>query len=113
MAVDQVASAAAALVAAMATDSWEAVRHEVAHLFGRGHPDPMIERRLDATRAQLAAARQNGSALVQAALADQWRVRLSDLLADHPDAAGELAVLVGKLGQPAWSEATSSLTSSD
>jgi predicted transcriptional regulator len=113
MAVDQVAIAAAALVAAMTTDSWEAVRHEVAQLFGRGHPDPVIERRLDATRDQLAAAPPNESASVQAAVADQWRTRLSDLLADHPDAAGELAVLVGKLAQVAWSEATSNLTTSD
>src|SRR5215472_1511202 len=40
-----VAMAGAALVQAIVTDGWEGVRHRVARLFGRGKPDPAIERR--------------------------------------------------------------------
>jgi hypothetical protein len=76
--------AAAALVQAMVTDGWEGVRHKVARLFGRGQPDVVIERRLDTTRDQLAAATAGDLETVQAALAGQWETRFADLLADHP-----------------------------
>jgi hypothetical protein len=46
-------------------------------------------------------------------MADEWRARLSDLLAHHPDAAGQLAALFKQLAQVSWSEATRSLTASD
>ena len=44
------------LVAAAVTDAWEAARHGFARLFGRGEPDPAMERRLTVTRSQLTAA---------------------------------------------------------
>jgi hypothetical protein len=94
MVVALVGMAAAALVQAMVTDGWEGVRHKVARLFGRGQPDVAIERRLDATRAQLTAATPGDLEQVQAALAAQWETRFADLLADHPDAQPELAALV-------------------
>jgi hypothetical protein len=97
MVVALVAMAAAALVQAMVTDGWEGVRHKVARLFGRGQPDVAIERRLDATRAQLTAATPGDLERVQAALAAQWQTRFADLLADHPDAQPELASLVKDL----------------
>ncbi len=89
--------AAAALVQAMVTDGWEGVRHKVARLFGRGQPDVVIERRLDTTRDQLAAATAGDLETVQAALAGQWETRFADLLADHPDAEAELAALVKEI----------------
>jgi hypothetical protein len=36
-------------------------------------------------------------AAVQAALAAQWQTRFADLLADHPDAAADLAALVSEI----------------
>lgn len=51
-----VALAGNTLVAAAVTDAWETARHGFARLFGRGKPDPAMERRLEATRSQLAAA---------------------------------------------------------
>ena len=97
MVVALAAMAAAALVQAMVTDGWEGVLHKVARLFGRGQPDAMIERRLDATRDQLAAATPGDLETLQAALAAQWETRFADLLADHPDAAAELAALVKEI----------------
>jgi hypothetical protein len=94
MVVALAAMAAVALVQAMVTDGWEGVRHKVAQLFGRGQPDVAIERRLDATRDQLAAATPGELEKVQATLAAQWETRFADLLADHPDAEAELAALV-------------------
>ena len=91
------AMAAAALVQAVVTDGWEGVRHKVARLFGRGQPDVAIERRLDATRDQLTAARPDDLPKAQAALAAQWETRFADLLADHPDAEAELAALVKEI----------------
>lgn len=92
-----VATAGSTLVQAMVKDGWEAVRAKVAHLFGRGEPDPATERRLDATRRELAAASPAELSQVQAALAAQWQTRFADLLADHPEAAADLAGLVGEL----------------
>jgi hypothetical protein len=91
------AMAGSALVQAMVTDGWGGIRHKVARLFGRGEPDPAIERRLDATRQQLDAASPAGLEAAQAALAAQWQTRFEDLLADHPDAEAELAALVEAL----------------
>ena len=97
MVVALAAMAAAALVQAMVTDGWEGVRHEVARMFGRGQPDVAVERRLDATRDELAAASPGELETVQAALAAQWETRFADLLADHPDAGAELAALVKEI----------------
>src|SRR5215831_9119757 len=90
-------TAANALIQAVVTDGWEGVRRKVARLFGRGQPDPAIERRLDKTRDQLAAAPPAEVEQVQAAQAAQWQTRFADLLAAHPDAEPELAALVEEL----------------
>lgn len=97
MVVALAAMAGAALVQAMITDGWEGVRHRVARLFGRGQADPVIERRLDATRDQLSGAAPGDLEKVRASLAGQWETRFSDLLADHPDARPELVALVEDL----------------
>jgi hypothetical protein len=97
MVVALAALAAAALVQAVVTDGWEGVRHKVAAIFGRGQPDPAIERRLDATRDELAATPPGELQTAQAALAAQWQTRFADLLADHPDAEADLAALVKEI----------------
>jgi hypothetical protein len=75
-----VALAGNTLVAAAVTDAWETARHGFDRLFGRGKPDPATERRLEATRGQLVAAAPADLERVQADLASQWALRLSDLL---------------------------------
>jgi hypothetical protein len=95
--------AARALVQAMVTDGWEGVRRKVAGLFGRGKPDQKIEERLEAARAELAAASPADVARVRADQAARWASRLAVLLDDYPDAEPELAALVKELqaGVPA------------
>ena len=92
-----VALAGNTLVTVAVTDAWETARHKVARLFGRGRADPVTERRLDATRARLAAAAPADLGRVQAELAGQWATRLADLIDDHADAESELRVLVNDL----------------
>lgn len=96
--VDALATmAASALVQAMVTDGWEAIRHKVARLFGRGQPDSAIERRLDASTDLLARSQPRELEEMRAQLAAQWGTRFADFLADHPDAAGELEELVREI----------------
>jgi hypothetical protein len=86
------------LVAAAVSDVWDTARHRFARLFGRGQPDPVTERRLEATRSQLAAAPADGLDQVQADLAGQWALRLADLLEEDPGAETELRALVEEIG---------------
>lgn len=85
------------LVSVAVTDAWEDLRHKIARLFGRGQPDPAIERRLEETRQQLAGASAAQVGLVRADVAGQWKTRFADLLADNPDAALELDALVREI----------------
>jgi hypothetical protein len=86
-----------ALVTATVTDAWEDLRHKIARLFGRGQPDPQIQRRLEETREQLAATAPAERERTQAVLAGQWQTRFADLLADYPEAVGELDALVREI----------------
>jgi hypothetical protein len=95
MDIDALAALAAnTVVAAAVTDAFEGLRAKVARVFGRDKPDPGIQRRLDATRRQLAAATRADVKSSQAAQARQWETRFADLLADHPEAAAELQALL-------------------
>jgi CTP:molybdopterin cytidylyltransferase MocA len=84
------------IVAAAVTDAFEGMRAAVARIFGRDGPDPVIERRLDETRQQLAIATQGELESAHATQARRWENRFMDFLADHPEAAGELRALVEK-----------------
>lgn len=98
MDVDALAALAGnTLVTAAVTDGFETVRHKVARLFGRGKPEAAIERRLGATRRQLTAASPGELENVRNAQAGQWQTRFANLLADHPDVAAELTVLIAEL----------------
>ncbi len=92
-----VALAGNTLVAAAVTDAWESARRGFAGLFGRGEPDGVMERRLDATRGQLTAAPAADLEHAQAGLALQWATRLADLLEEHPETEGELRALVAEI----------------
>jgi hypothetical protein len=97
MDIDALAALAAnTIVAAAVTDAFEGLRAKVARVFGRDRPDPGIQRRLDATRQQLATATPGDVESSQAAQARQWETRFADLLADHPEAAGELQALLAE-----------------
>lgn len=85
------------IVAVAVTDAFEGVRAKVARIFGRGRSDPRIHRRLDQTRRQLAASTPGELERAQAMQARQWQTRIADLLADHPEAAGELQALMAEL----------------
>ncbi len=92
-----VALAGNTLVTAAVTDTWETARHRFARLFGRGKPDPATERRLEATRSQLAAAPAADLEQVRADLASRWALRLADLLEEDPDAEADLRALVQEI----------------
>lgn len=90
--LDDLARAAAdALVRAMMTDSWEAARRRFASLMGHGN-----QRRMDATRAELA--RKSGRDLQEAQSAQvlAWGTRLRDVL-DDPSAVARLRTIVADL----------------
>lgn len=89
---DLARSAAEAMVAAMATDSWEAVKNRFASLLGPGH-----EKRLDATRTVMAAANDEELELARLRETRLWNTRFRDLLEDDSAAAATLGVLVTEL----------------
>jgi hypothetical protein len=92
--MDIVGLAGNTLVAAAVTDAWESARHRIACLFGRGSPDPLTERRLDATAGRLAVASPADIDEVRSDLAHQWMTRFADLIEERPDDAAEIARLV-------------------
>ena len=97
MDIDALAALAANTVVATAvSDVFEGLRAKVARVFGRDKPDPGIQRRLDATRQQLATAAPGDRESAQTSQARQWETRFADLLADHPEAAGELQALLAE-----------------
>jgi hypothetical protein len=83
--------AADALVSAMVTDSWEAVRRRFAALVGH-------QQRMDAAHAELAATSGPDRDRAQLAQARAWRTRLLDALEDDPGAAEGLRALLAELG---------------
>jgi hypothetical protein len=113
MDVDALAALAGnTIVAAAVTDTFDGVRVKLARIFGRGESDGRIQRRLDETRQQLAAASAGDAGdreRARSAQARQWETRLADLLADHPEAAAELRALIAEF-QPAIAETGGNVT---
>ncbi|MFE7068910.1 hypothetical protein ACFU96_02295 [Streptomyces sp. NPDC057620] len=93
------AAGSAALVDAASTDAWQAARERFARLLGRGDPDrtEAAARRLDELR-RVADLPGNERELADARHA--WRLRLQDLLEDHPDAVGDLRSAIAELPPP-------------
>ncbi|MFD9903566.1 hypothetical protein [Streptomyces sp. NPDC059063] len=90
---------AAGLVGAATTDAWQTTRAAFVQLLGRGDPDraAAAARRLDELRT---AAHGAASERELAEARHAWRVRLQDLLAEHPDAAGELQAAIAAFAPP-------------
>jgi hypothetical protein len=90
---------ATALVSAMVTDGWESVRGRFARLLGRGDARLVQDavKRLEASRALLAG--QAGPELERGRAEQEvaWRIRLADLLEDHPEVEGELRAAVANV----------------
>ena len=87
------------VVAAAATDAWEAARRKFARLLGRGGPkqEQLTEQRLEETRQQLTGAAGTDLEQARAALAERWAGRLADLLEEDPGAEAELRALVQEI----------------
>jgi hypothetical protein len=87
------------VVAAAATDAWEAARKGFARLLGRGDPDKtkVAERRLAETHDQLSEAKGADLDRVRAALDAQWVTRMTDLLEEDPGVEADLRSLVEQI----------------
>ncbi|MBO0883329.1 MAG: hypothetical protein J2P17_23935, partial [Mycobacterium sp.] len=81
-----------AVVSAMATDGWAAVRTRTARLFGRGDAtrEAAAAKRLERVRAELD--KLSGAELAQARAQQEaaWATRLADLLEEQPESESEL-----------------------
>ena len=87
------------VVAAAATDAWEAAKHKLARLLGRGDPgrEQLAGDRLEETSQQLAGVSGQEREKAQADLGQVWQVRLVDLLAEDPAVEAELRALVEEI----------------
>ena len=87
------------VIAAAATDAWEACRGKVAQLLGRGDSKKtsLAERWLTETHQQLLGAEGRQLELARATLAQRWQGRFADLLDEDPDLETELRVLVEEI----------------
>ncbi|MHC5903899.1 hypothetical protein ACVNF4_08320 [Streptomyces sp. S6] len=81
---------ATTIVGLMATEAWDQVRQRVVRLFTRGGDPSALDGELTASRAALIAAPDEETADVTASV----RLRLRRLLAENPEAAAELRLLV-------------------
>lgn len=87
------------VVAAAATDAWEAARRGFAQLLGRGDlkQEQLTGQRLAETREQLMGAEGKALEWVHIELAERWAGRLADLLEECPDVEGDLRALVQQI----------------
>ena len=94
MDVDPIAVAVgAALVSAMATDTWQQARTSVVTLCRRLRPPRQteaVEAELEALHRQILAVREQGRPDLEQDLAEAWQDRLQELLSEDPAVAGEL-----------------------
>jgi hypothetical protein len=82
------------VVAAMATDAWQAARAGTARLFRHDGParQEAAAVRLEADAALVA--RTDNAERARRGLIPRWQLELEELLRDHADAAGEVQALV-------------------
>ena len=87
------------VAAAAVTDLWEAARHKVARLLGRGDPrkTEAAQRWLDETRQQLTAVAGTDLEPALAAAAQRWEGRFADLLDEDPGVEADLRALVKEI----------------
>jgi hypothetical protein len=95
------AAGATALVQQMVTDGWGNVRDRVVVFFSRGRDGEAVQGELEASRADLAAARDADDEEAADDVRASLRVRLRRTLRDDPAAAAELRALLDELAPPA------------
>ncbi|MBQ0885270.1 hypothetical protein KBZ94_09995 [Streptomyces sp. RM72] len=85
-----------AIVAAAATDAWQSTKGGVAQLFSRGgdREEQRISVQLDRIPHHLEQASEAEQDQIRTALADRWRVKLTELLEENPELEDELRALV-------------------
>jgi hypothetical protein len=85
-------TAGTTVVALMATDVWQRTREGVVALWRRVHPAQADEvgSELEQLRAEVLAAREEGDAFSEQALAGEWQGRLRRLLTAEPGIGREL-----------------------
>ncbi|MEV6565230.1 hypothetical protein [Streptomyces kronopolitis] len=91
---------ATALVQQMATDGWAAARRRMAAFLARRrgtHDEEALAGELEASRADLVAAREEGDESGADGVAAAWRLRLRRLLSEDPAAAAELRALLDEV----------------
>ncbi|UGQ13452.1 hypothetical protein LO772_07535 [Yinghuangia sp. ASG 101] len=100
-------SGATTLVGAMATDAWTQARDRFAAWFGRGSAGQAeaVARELEADRAAMVAADDDGDTTLAADIAAEWRGRLRRLLAADPAVARELEDLIAEFAPGTVNEA--------
>jgi hypothetical protein len=102
-----VATAASALVSAMATDAWQRTRDGAVQLWRRFRPQDAeaVGLELDGTRSRMIEGRPDGGT---EALVSVWQRRIEDLLRHRPDAESELTDLLGRASSGTVMVATAS-----
>lgn len=90
------AAGGTAVVGAMATDAWRAIRDGIAGLFGRrgAHRRETVIAALERDAELLAAADDGEREHLRRELTLRWRQQIADLLGDDPEAADELRDLL-------------------
>jgi hypothetical protein len=98
-----------ALVAAMATDTWQQACKAAAALWRRVRPRHrgIIEGELEELREQVLVARRDGRADIEQAIAGKWQGRCQDLVQDDPGAAVEMQQVLGQILVPMLAPADS------
>ncbi|OAH16023.1 hypothetical protein [Streptomyces jeddahensis] len=94
------AAGATALVQQMVTDGWAQARDRAVAFFSRRRrgDEAVVKGELEASRAELVAARGAEDQDAEAGVQAEWRNRLRRTLRSDPTAATELRVLLAELG---------------
>lgn len=94
-------SAGSTVVTLLVTESWQQARDGVVSLWRRFRPEAAddVAQALETSRQSLLAAEQSGEADASLNLEAHWRQRVAGLLAEHPEAAGELDGLLIRLNE--------------
>src|SRR5262245_2166572 len=92
---------ATTLIAAIATDAWQAARAGIVRLFGRGGESRSVAvgAQLDEDATMVTRTSSADSDQARQELLPVWRRRLEQLLTDHPDAEAELRALIGEVSK--------------